>query len=85
MLLPAGSDYQKTTKSLVITGDSVQSIFVEILDDEMLEFPETFYGHLSVDKSLPHNVHLEPNRAVATIIDDKGTNKEYHKQKNLYV
>ena len=38
----------------------------------MPESPELFYGHLSGARTLPPNVQLKPDRAVATVIDNEG-------------
>ena len=68
--LSAGSDYIETSRVLSFTGDSVQTISVQIIDDGISEPPETFLGLLSRADGviIPPNVHLEPNRATATII-----------------
>ena len=76
MYLPLdGLDYVNTFKPLNFTGDSVQTISVQIIDDGISEPPEMFLGLLSsVDGVvIPPNVHLDPNRATATIISENGT------------
>jgi hypothetical protein len=72
MLCPfsADSDYIETSKLLVFTGDAVQHVSIQIVDDGTSEPPETFFGVLSgADGTvIPPNIHLEPTRATATII-----------------
>ena len=70
----AGLDYIETSKFLNFTGDSVQTVSIQIIDDGISEPSETFFGLLSsADGTLiPPNVHLEPNRATATIINENG-------------
>ena len=77
-------DYADTFKPLNFTGDSVQTISVQISDDGISEPPETFLGLLSSADGvvIPPNVHLEPNRATATIISENGT---IMKMKYMYV
>ena len=71
-LFIAGLDYDETISSLVFSGNSTQFVFVRVIDDDILESPETLCGQLSAAVVLPPNVYLEPNKAVATIIDNKG-------------
>ena len=68
----AGLDYNATTSSLVLNAQStVKSIHVGIIDDNIFEGSETFFGQLSATTVLPWNIHLEPNIATATIYDHK--------------
>ena len=52
----------------------MQTVSIQIIDDSISEPSETFLGLLSSADStlIPPNVHLEPNRATATIIGEKG-------------
>ena len=68
----AGLDYATVSTNRTITGNAVLSISIPVLDDDLFESQETFYGQLSATDSLPTNIHLKPDRAVATITDNKG-------------
>ena len=68
----AGQDYNNVSTILTFTGQSVESISVPIIDDEVFELEEVFYGRLVAVGSLPSNVQLKPERAAASIIDNKG-------------
>ena len=68
-------DYDETVSSLVFSGESTQTVVVRVIDDDLPEPPETFIGRLSFAAVLPPNVHLEPTKVVATIIDNKGVYK----------
>ena len=77
--LLAGLDYTETSKLLDFTGDSVQMVSIQIIDDGNPEPSETFLGQLSADGVvIPPNVLLQPNRATATIINENGTLTELH-------
>ena len=54
-----------------------QSVDVGIIDDNFFETSETFFGWLipATSSVLPWNVRLEPNIAVATILEDKREDK----------
>ena len=67
--LSAGLDFITTTKTLIFTGDSLQTVSIQIIDDSISEPSETFFGLLSStdDTTIPLNVHLEPTRATASI------------------
>lgn len=54
-----------------------QSVDVGIIDDNIFERSETFFGWLipATSTVLPWNVRLEPNIAVATIVEDKREDK----------
>ena len=68
----AGLDYNTTTSSLIVNSQSTsQFLDVGIIDDNIFERPETFFGRLRAASVLPWNIRLEPNIAVATIIEDK--------------
>ena len=73
-LLSAGVDYIETFKFLTFIGDSVQTVSIRIVDDGVSEPPETFLELLSSADGMviPPNIHLEPNRATATIISENG-------------
>ena len=67
-----GLDYNTTTSSLILNSQSTsQFVDVGIVDDNIFERPETFFRRLRAASILPWNIHLEPNIAVATIIEDK--------------
>ena len=70
-----GLDYTETSKSFNFIGDSVQTVSIQIIDDGISEPPETFLGLLSSADGMviPPNIRLDPTRATATIINDKGT------------
>ena len=70
----AGSDYIKSSRVLIFTGDSVQTVSIQIIDDSISEPSETFFGLLSSADGIliPSNVRLTPNRTTATIIDENG-------------
>ena len=70
---PAGLDYDETTSSLIFTDQSRESVPVDIIDDSLFEFNETFFGRLSAAGILPPNVLLNPIEAEATIIDNDRT------------
>ena len=44
---------------------------MDIIDDDLFETPEEFFGLLSDDGNLPPNVRLEPATATATINDNE--------------
>ena len=71
-LFIAGLDYNESICSLVFSGNSTQFVVVSVMDDDILESPETFCGRLNVVGIPTPNVHLDPAKAVATIIDDNG-------------
>ena len=73
--LSAGSDYIDNSKVLVFSGDSVQTVSIQIIDDDISEPSETFFGLLSSANGMiiPPNIHLGPTRATATIINKNGT------------
>ena len=52
----------------------MQTVSIQIIDDGISEPSETFFGLLSSANGtlIPPNVHLEPNRATATIINENG-------------
>ena len=58
--------------SLVFFDQATLSAPVGIIDDFLVETPETFLGQLSADGVLPPNVVLNPVEATATIIDNDG-------------
>ena len=58
--------------SLVFFDQATLSVPVGIIDDFLVETPETFMGLLNADGVLPPNVFLNPVEATATIIDDDG-------------
>lgn len=65
-------DYNATTSSLVINSQSSsQSVNVGIIDDNIFERSEDFFGRLRATSVLPQNIRLEPSIAVATINEDK--------------
>ena len=69
-------DFTEASETLNFTGDSVQSVSIEIIDDGISEPPETFFGMLNSPMGnavTPPNVRLEPNRATANIINENGT------------
>ena len=68
----AGQDYERIVTTLVFTGESVQSVSIEIIDDEISESLETFHGQLTSADPLPPNIQLNPARATFTIFDDNG-------------
>ena len=72
--LSAGLDFITTSKTLIFTGDSLQNVSIQIVDDGISEPSETFFGLLSSadGTTIPPNIHLEPTRATATIIDKNG-------------
>ena len=72
--LSAGSDYIEASRVIVFTGDSVQHVSIQIIDDGISEPPETLSGLLSgADGTvIPPNVRLEPTRATAIIINTNG-------------
>jgi hypothetical protein len=74
--LSAGLDYIAASRVLVFSGDSVQNVSVQIISDGILESSEIFFGLLSSadGMAIPSNVHLQPTRATATIINDNSTN-----------
>ena len=61
-------DYDETTMSLLFFDQATLSVPVGIIDDFLVETPETFLGLLSADEVLPPNVFLNPTEATATII-----------------
>ena len=63
--------------SLVFTGETVQSVSIEIIDDEISESLETFLGQITSADLLPSNIKLSPSRAVFSIHDDDDGN-EHH-------
>ena len=68
-------DYNEASRVLVFSGDLVQNVSIQIISDGIVESSETFFGLLSSTDgmaAIPPNVHLEPTRATATIIDDNG-------------
>ena len=67
-------DYNEASRVLVFSGDLVQNVSIQIISDGIVESSETFFGLLSsaYGMAIPPNVHLEPTRATATIIDDNG-------------
>ena len=67
----AGLDYNETTSSLVFTDQSTESVPVGIVDDNLFEPQETFFGRLNVAGVLPPNVYLEPIEAKATIYNER--------------
>ena len=73
--LSAGSDYIDNSKVLVFSGDSVQTVSIQIIDDGISEPSASFFGLLSSADGIiiPPNIHLEPTRATATIINKNGT------------
>ena len=78
----AGLDYSitsNTSKYLNFTGDSVHSVSIQIIDDGISEPSETFVGLLSSadGTTIPPNIHLEPTRATATILNNNGSYNSY--------
>ena len=71
-LFIAGLDYDESIHSLVFSGNSTLFVVVSVIDDDILESPETFCGQINAVGVPTPNVHLEPAKAVATIIDDEG-------------
>ena len=70
--LLAGTDYIKASKFLTFTGESVQSVSIQIINDGADESLK-FFGLLSsADGAITPNVRLEPTRAIATIINKNG-------------
>ena len=68
-------DYDESIHSLVFSGNSTQFVVVSVIDDDILEPPETFCGRLNAVGIPTPKVHLDPAKAVATIIDDNGVYK----------
>ena len=62
----------ETATSLVIFGQSSQSVPVGITDDLLFETSENFFGLLSSGSSLPTNIQLAPTQATATIFYNDG-------------
>ena len=83
-LFLAGLDYTETAKLLNFTGDSVQTVSIQIIDDANTEPSETFLGRLSSADGpiFPPNVLLRPNRATATI-NENGTSNVIMELHNL--
>ena len=68
----AGLDYIATTSSLVLNNQTTsKSVYVGIIDDNIFERSEAFWGQLSATTVLPWNIRLEPNVTAATIFDHK--------------
>ena len=66
----AGLDYIATTSSLVLNNQTTsKSVYVGIIDDNIFERSEAFWGQLSATTVLPWNIRLEPNVTAATIFD----------------
>ena len=67
-------DYNEASRVLIFSGDLVQNVSIQIISDGIVESSETFFGLLSSTDgmAIPPNVHLEPTRATATIINDNG-------------
>lgn len=59
--------------SLDFIRESLHTISVKIITDEISEAPEKFHGRISAVNSLPNIVRLEPLRAEVTIIDKEGS------------
>ena len=59
----------ETATSLVIFDQPSVSVPVAIINDDLFETPENFFGLLSNDGELPPNVQLAPTQATATILD----------------
>ena len=53
----------------------MQTVSIQIIDDDIFEPSETLLGQLSGadGAGIPPNVLLQPNRAIATIINENGT------------
>ena len=63
------SDYERTVAQLTFSPTvNVNPILVNIVNDDIHEDSETFFGNLAADVDQP--VILNPERAVVTIIDD---------------
>ena len=62
----------ETATSFVIFGQSSVSVPVFIINDDLFETPENFFGLLSSGSELPPNIQLAPTQATATILDGVG-------------
>ena len=78
--LSAGSDYIDNSKVLVFSGNSAQTVSIQIIDDSISEPSETFFGLLSSadGMTIPPNILLEPARATAAIINKNGMTELHH-------
>ena len=69
----APADYEDMVISMSFTpGVSTQQAIVNIVDDEVLEFNETFFVNLRLPASTFGNILFQPGRAMATIVDNDG-------------
>ena len=70
----APTDYEKIVISLTFGPDVLsQQVVVNVVDDEVLEFNETFFGNLRLPVStidLGNILLLQPGRAMVTIADN---------------
>ena len=69
MYVLAPSDYERTVAQLTFSPTvNVNPVPVNIVNDDIHEDNETFFGNLAADADQP--VILNPERAVVTIVDD---------------
>ena len=69
----AGLDYEVTNLSLLFTDQSRLSVSVPILNDDLFEDCERFFGLLNAVGTVSPMVHLGPILATANIEDDEST------------
>ena len=69
----SGSDYTQASTSITLTGQGEQVISVDLENDQIYEFAESFSASLSASGVLPSFVTLGPDMAQANIADDDST------------
>ena len=81
-LFLGGNDYTSHSLQLNFIRTTSHTVTVDITTDSLLEFDETFFGHLTLVPTTL-NVMVNPNRATITVQDDDGKSTCFYKATSL--
>ena len=71
ILCKAPADYTSTTMTLTFNMDSLFHIIpVMVMNDDLLEYEEVFFGNLTVPEGITSSFRLIPSMAAVTITDN---------------
>ena len=71
ILCKAPADYTSTTMTLTFNMDSLSHIIpVMVMNDDLLEYEEVFFGNLTVPEGTTSSFRLIPSMAAVTITDN---------------